>query len=395
MPDDDAVRDYLSLALELGHRLPGTVSARSGDLAAWQPRGLSPGALVREAGLLARRVPDAGLGPRRERFLLAQLAAMECTARRLAGQAVPLAEEVATCLGMPLPADVDHRPAHRELDALLPGPGDLAARLAAHRARDAVPRALLPGALAALAADLRERCRRAGLLAVDDEDVEFVVVDDAPWSALHRRVGPGRSQVLVNAGARPRRSRLAHLVAHEAYPGHHAEQLWRETVLVGGRGWREHEVVLLRSPQALLSEGAAETALHVLLGPDWGETVAGVLGAAGLPFDGASAQRVEACTARLAAVRVRAAVLLHGERARPADVLAHLRARALLDEAGARRVLRSLADPHRRGQAVAYVAGADLVRRWLDHPGATPAQRWRELHGGAWTPQGLADVLRR
>ncbi len=386
----------MSLVLELGHRAPGTVGIRSGDFAAWHPRGLSAPALVREAGLLAMRLPEAGLEPVRERFLAAQLRAVECTARRLAGQAVPFAVEVRECFGVPLARpDDDPRGARRELDALLPGPGDLAARLAAHRRRDTVPPDLLRPALAALAAELRSRCRDAGLLARADENVEFVIVTDAPWTALHRRVGPGRSQVLVNAGVPLRRSRLAGLVAHEAYPGHHAEQLRRETVLVGERGWREHAVLPVRTPQAVLSEGAAEHGLALVLGERWGEVAAGVLAGVGLPFDGAHAQRVEECLARLAGVRVEAAELLHGRRARPAEVLEHLRRGLLLDGAGARRVLRFVADPRWRGRGVAYVAGAELVGRWLERPGATPAERWRQLHDGAWTPAALRDELRR
>ncbi len=393
MPEPDAVRDYLALALELDHLLPGAVAARSGDFPAWRPRGSRPAALVREAGRLALALPDAGLDPRRERFLAAQLAAVECTARRLAGQAVPLAVEIATCFGVPLrTGDEDaYLTAHRDLAALLPGPGTPADRLAAHRAADAVPRDRLPAALAACAALLRERSRAAGLLdgGPADEHVAFRAVDDAPWRALLRRTGPGRSEVLVNAGARPRRSQLLRLVAHEAYPGHHVEQLRREADLVDGRGWTEHRLVLQRSPQVLLTEGAAERGLEVLgLGA---ADAAGVLADVGLPFDAELAAAVDACVARLARVRVDAAVLLHAHRAPPADVHAHLRRWLLLDDAGAHRVLRAAADPRRRGQAVAYVDGAELVGAWLSGSAPQRVQRWRELIGGARTP----DQLRR
>ena len=74
MPDVIAVRDYVSLCLELDHLIPGAVTVRSGDPSAWLPRGSSAAALVREAGRLAMRLPDAGLEPVRERFLAAQLA---------------------------------------------------------------------------------------------------------------------------------------------------------------------------------------------------------------------------------------------------------------------------------------------------------------------------------
>lgn len=405
MPVDAAVRDYLLLVLRLGRRCPGLLSVRSGDDELWaqahRETPPSAGALVRAAGELADRLPGLGLDPGRERFLAAQLVALEWTARRLAGQAVPFATEIAAVYDTRVGAGSTdgYRAAHRELDALLPGRGDLAARLAAHRARDEVPPDRLADAVAALAADLRDRARAAGLVS-GAESVEFEIVRDASWAALHRREAPGRSRVLLNSGARLRRAGLARLVAHEAYPGHHVEQWRRETVLVGERGWGEHRVVVLGSPQGLVAEGAAELGLHVLVGPGWGEWAAGVLGPLGLGFDGELAERVADVVGRLARVRLDAAVLLHGRRADPRDVLEHLRRWLLVDDAGARRVLRFLADPHRRGHTAAYVEGAPLVRRFVDRPGpdrpgADPPQRLRELHDGPWTPSGLRELLRR
>ncbi len=184
-------------------------------------------------------------------------------------------------------------------------------------------------------------------------------------------------------------------MAHESYPGHHVEQWRRETVLVGERGWGEHRVVVLGSPQGLVAEGAAELGLHVLVGSGWGRWAAGVLGPLDLGFDGELAERVADAVGRLARVRLDAAVLLHGHRARPEYVLGHLRRWLLVDDAGARRVLRFLADPHRRGHIAAYVEGAPLVWRFLDQAGTNPIQRLPELYDGPWTPSGLREVLRR
>lgn len=398
MPVEGAVRDYLLLALRLGDRRPGTIIAWSGDdglseqVRAERPP--SPAALVRAAGNLAVRLPALGLPRARERFLAAQLAALEVSARRLAGQAFPFAAELAATYDTPVRLDPEdgHRVAHRELDALLPGRGDLAERLAAHRRREEVPRERLAVAVDVLAVALQERARAAGLVA-GDQRVSTGIVDDEPWSALHRRDGPGRSRVLVNAAARPGRAQLARLVAHET--AHHVEQWRRETVLVARRGWREHEVVLAGTPQVLIAEGAAEQALRVIVGPDWGRWASAVLADVGLGFDGERAERIAAATDRLAGVRLDAALRLHAERARPAEVRAFLRRRLLIDDERAGRVLGFLADPRWRGHTAAYVVGAPLVRRWLDHSGAGPVQRLRELYDGPWTPGGLREELRR
>jgi hypothetical protein len=395
MPVDEVVGDYLSLAMGIDHHSVGTISVRSGDdrLPAGPPA--SPAALVRSAGRLVQRLPDLGLEPCRERFLTAQLVALETTARRLAGQGFPYLDALGAAADGPVAAGSpdDYRAAHRDLDALLPGSGDLATRLVEHRRRDEVPPDRLPAALAVLGEALRGRARDAGL--VDGpEEVAFEIVDGAAWSALHVRTGPGRSRVLVDAAARPTRAGLARLLAHESYPGHHVEQWRREEVLVGERGWAEHRLVLLGTPQALLAEGAADCGLYVLAGDRWGRWASGVLATVGLGFDGERAERIAAAVARLTRVRLDAALLWHG-RARPDDVEAHVRRWLLVDDRGARRVLGFVTDPRWRDHVVTYVEGAPLVRRWLDRPGATPAQRLRALHEQPWTPSGLRDELRR
>jgi hypothetical protein len=166
-------------------------------------------------------------------------------------------------------------------------------------------------------------------------------------------------------------------------------------VLVAPRGWCEHQVVLAGTPQTLIAEGAAEQALWVLVGPAWGRWASAVLADVGLGFDGERAERIAAATDRLAGVRLDALLLLHGGRARPAEVRAYLRRWLLVDDDRAGRVLGFLVDPRRRGHTATYVEGAPLVRRWLERPGAPPERRLRDLYDGAWTPAGLREELRR
>lgn len=121
----------------------------------------------------------------------------------------------------------------------------------------------------------------------------------------------------------------------------------------------------------------------------------GVLGSVGLGFDGERAERIDAALARPARVRLDAAPALHGARARPVEVEAYLLRWLLVDDAGARPVLRFLGDPLWRDHVVTDVEGASLVRACLDRPGSTPAQRLRGLHDGPWTLSGIREELRR
>ncbi len=375
MGEADGVPDaYVALCLRLRRLRPALVDAGAVDPALRRRVADEPlptaAALVREAGRLAAALPDAALEPARAEFLAGQLRAVEWRARRLAGQQVPFGHEVRACLDVAaVPGEPDaYRAAHRALAALLPGPGTLAARTAAHRRRDAAPADRLGPAVAALAAALRARATGPYGLA-PGEDVELRTVDDAPWRALQTYRGGHRSIVRVNAGARPAAGRLPRLVAHETYPGHHVECCRLERAAARGRV--ELSVAVAGSPQTVVSEGLAECALDVAVGPGWGRWAAAVLAPAGIVVDGVLAERLDPVLATLRRVRLDAALLLHGgartvRRVDAAEAAqAHLRRWLLLDDARARTMVEVLARPAERAQVVADVEGTELVRRLL------------------------------
>lgn len=380
----DVADGYLALVAGLDRLLPGTLAITGPAPRAALRR---PDEFVRLAGRLADALPG-DLPPERAAFLAAQLQACEQAARRLVGQRVPFADEVVATFGVRVtPGDEDsYRAAHRELDALLPGAGTPGERLAAHRARQRVPRALLLAAARALADALRAATAHRWPLPAG-EGVTFRLVDDAPWAALHHHGGGHRSVVVLNAAAGPGIGRLARLVAHETYPGHHAERCRKEAGLVA-RGWVEHRAVVLNTPQSLIAEGAAEIALGAAVGPAWGPFVQDVLAEAGVAADGELAQRVDAALAPLARVRLDAMVALHGRRVRESEVRTFLRHWLLVDDHGAERVLRFLRDPLWRLATVASVEGAARVGRWW---AADPSvARIAELLDAPLTP---ADLL--
>jgi hypothetical protein len=386
--------EYLALTFRLGRLVPGLSAVGNVDSEVWQrvrveptPR---PADLVRQSGRLAQELADIPLDPVRGDFLAGQLRAVECAARRLAGQPVPFVREMVECFDV-VPRrgrEDDYAAAHAELAALLPGSGSLAARLIAYRSAHEVPPDRLVAALATLSELLRGRTGAVVSLP-PTETVSFRVAGEAAWSALHRYCGRFRSQITVNAGARPRRTQLAQLVAHEAYPGHHTERCRKEAGI--GREWPEHAVLVANSPQSVVAEGAAELGLAAVLGPGWGPLVADALAGLGLDFDGELAERVEAATARLARVRQDAALLLHDRGAPVELVLAHLRRWLLVDEPRARQILQFMCQAVWRGYTTTYVEGAELVGAWWARdPG--PA-RLRRLLDEPLTPRTLRAEL--
>jgi hypothetical protein len=341
--------------------------------------------------VLAVDLPD-----HRREVLLAQLAALECTARRLAGDAVPFRREIELCMGVPVGpgSEDDYNAAHRELDGLLPGRGPLGERLAAHRSADELPADRLLPAVRALSEALRERVAPVYGLP-DGESVGFEVVDDAPWAALHQYRGAHRSVVRLNAAGRVRAGQLAQLVAHEAYPGHHTE-LCRVQDGPVAAGEVEHAVTLVLSPCSTVAEGLADAGLAALLGPGWGRWAAGVLAEVGVRTDGELTERVDRAMEGLLRVRQDAALLLHDRGASEDDVVAHVKRWSLVSEERARQQLRFLTHPLWRAYISTYVEGFELLSRWLGaRPAGQPvAERFLRLLDEPLTPARVTAELR-
>ena len=396
VPPEPVPDAYVALCLRLRRLVPALVDTAAVDLAWRRAVAAEPlptaAALVREAGRLASVLPDSGLDPRREQFLAGQLRAVEWRARRLAGQHVTFGREVRACLDVAMaPGEPDaYRAAHRELAALLPGSGPLAARLVAHRRHDAVVPGRLDGAVRALSGALRERVTwRYGLPAA--EEIEHGVVADAPWRALHTYRGGYRSVVRVNAGARPTAGRLPRLVAHETYPGHHTECCRAD--LAAARGRVELAATVPASPQTVISEGLAECGLDVAVGSGWGPWSAAVLAPVGVRTDDALAERLDPALAVLRRARLDAALLLHGDGRPGVDAVeraeAHLRRWLLLDATRAPRMAAALSRPLWRTQVVATVEGVALVNQELRRSGVDPVAAHVRLLDEPLVPSAL------
>ena len=78
---------------------------------------------------------------------------------------------------------------------------------------------------------------------------------------------------------------IAHLVAHEAYPGHHTEHTRKEVGLVRERGHLEETIFPVGTPQCLLAEGLADLGLEVVMGRRPEATVAEHLRPLGVRYD--------------------------------------------------------------------------------------------------------------
>ena len=294
-----AAERYLRLGLQLGRHVDGIVDAYFGppELAAAVEAAppVEPRALVAAAEALLDELEDG--------WLRDQVVGLRTYAGVLAGESGSYADEVEGCYGV-RPTYTDEAvfaAAHEQLEELLPGDGTLAERHARWEALD--PRAHGADRAHGRRRSSRRRARgRASLVELPaGEGVVLEIVRDEPWLAFCDYLGDLRSRIAVNVDLPMSAIELLVLAIHETYPGHHTERACKEQLLVRGRGLLEETLVLVPTPQSLVSEGIAELAPSLLLEGDAGAALAAVVREAGIELDLAHALAVERA---LRAVRV-------------------------------------------------------------------------------------------
>jgi hypothetical protein len=406
MAEPGLVERYLILGLRLGRHIDGMVDAYYGppELAAAvnaEPVH-PPEKLVAEARALLTAIDGGGVldhsgstgegaAPARRHWLRAQVIGLMTTARKEAGESISYADEVEACYGV-RPTRVEDdvlRDAHRRLDEVLPGSGPLAERLVAWRESHAVSVDRLRPAVDSLAEDLRARTRALFGLP-DGEHVEFELVTDQPWSGFNYYLGDLRSRVAINTDLPVLSTGLAHLVAHEAYPGHHTEHTRKEVGLVRRRHWWEESIFLVGTPQCLLAEGLADLGLEVVMGRRPEEEVAAHLRPLGIRYDAEVVAAVAEAGEALGAVRQNAAFRLHEDGADAETVTAEVARWGLLSTDRAAKAVEFLVHPTWRAYLTCYVEGLPLCRNFV---GGDPA-RFDRLLSEQLTPDVLSEQIR-
>lgn len=385
MPLHTAATTYVQLVLAVGQHDPGYVDAYYGPeplrpTGAAQPlQSLREQADALHRALLAQTPPaDQHL---RWQFLCKQAGSVAVYIRKLQGEQLPFDVESQGLYDAVSPRlDVQQLDAVlADLDALLPGTGEVPARMVDYNRRFQIPVDRLDAVFSAAIAEARQRTERhMALPAQESFRVEYVT--NQVWSAYNWFQGRAHSLIQVNTDLPLGISRAIDLAAHEGYPGHHVFHLLGEQHLVQEKGWVEYSVFPLYSPMALLSEGAANHGIEVVFPHAerlaFEENVLFPL--AGLdPQEAAGYYRVQAVVQRLSyAGNLVAQRFLDGEIDAEAAVALLMRY-CLYDEARARQRLRFI--QHNRAYVINYNLGQDLVRAYLHRvaPADDSAAQWR------------------
>jgi hypothetical protein len=364
-------RDYVLLGLRLGRVFPGLVDGYYGPPELQQTVNSEPlsdaGALIVAAERLAATLDQQPYEPRRRAYLARQVRAMETIARRVAGEQFSLLEEAERCFDIRpqrIPESVFEQ-AIAELDHLLPGSGSVQERQAARRRRMEIPGERADRILSLFARageEIRARTR-AFIPLPDGEQVEITLVKNKPWGAYNWYLGWYRSRIEINTDLPVLASNIVGLLAHEAYPGHHTEHARKEQLLYREGGALENSILLINTPECVISEGIATTAARVIFTPNelkaW--EAQHIYPEAGVAADDVDEDRLAVATHALAGVSGNAAILLHEERRPASEVVDYLQRYGLYDADRARKHLEFLQSPLWRAYTFTYYYGQELM----------------------------------
>ena len=372
---DEIATEYLLLALRLDHHDPGLVDGYYGpaDIKARTdlelPRSIDR--LRADATALRERVATEVVEPDRRAWLEAQLVALEGRAAVLGGEAISYLDQVERSFEIrpePRPESVFDTAAVA-LDATLPGWGSVEARLSNWDDRVTIP----PEAVAMTAGRMISALRELAVPSFgvpDGEALRLGLVRDQPWSAYEWYDGGLQSRIDLNTDLPIRAPDLLDTLAHETYGGHHLEHVWKERGLVEEADRLEHSVLLLLTPESLISEGLADLGPSLLIPDDVRvEMLAEALAAS---HAGDARWMAEIAVAirphrrRLGEVVVNAALLRWADGATSDETLAYIERVGRQSPERATKRLEFIEHPRWRTYVHVYHEGEPLLRRWVD-----------------------------
>jgi hypothetical protein len=357
-----AAERYLLLALRLGRHVDGLVDSYYGPAELQQQaeaEGMIDAAqLAVDADALLAELPDG--------WLYDQVKGCATYAHVLAGDDISYVDEVEGCYGV-RPELVDtsvYEAVHAKLDELLPGDGSLF-----ERRQDWRKRHLVDGALAVpVLNDLLPIMREAARAFVDLPEGEALTIDPVtgePWWAFNYYQGDLRSRVVMNVDVPTTGLDLIHLAAHEVYPGHHTEHAVKEQLLARDQGAIEESLQFVPTPQALLSEGIAETG-EDLIDDDTRAAAYDVLRKHGIEVSPELGERISKAVEPLRSVGLDAALMIHQHGVSHDEAQAYIERWNLVEPDQAKHSVSFATDPTWRAYVVNYSAGRDLCRAYVN-----------------------------
>lgn len=402
---DRVAEDFVRMTLEAGEREPGYVDAYYGpvhlmDSAKAAPRPVS--VLRKEADrlmILVNATKDKDLSPderRRKLFMKGQLKAAQTRLAMLAGDKFSFEDEAEGLFGVrpvlkPLKS---FDPILARIDKIVPGKGDLAARVDAFQNKYVIPtdkvEAVMQAGIAACKAKTEQHIKLPA-----NERFDLAFVTKKPWSGYNWYKGDAHSLIEINTDLPIYISRALDLGCHEGYPGHHVLNTLLEEKLTKEKGWVEFSVYPLFSPQSFIAEGSANFGIELAF-PGQAKTEFErdkLYALAGLDPKTAKAygELQDAKGALSSAGNTIAALYLSGKMTKDQAVQALMKY-GLYSRGGAEKRV-SFIETY-RSYVINYNLGQDMVRNYVYRAGKTDDARWKAMERVISEPTTPADLRR-
>lgn len=270
---DQLAEQYVKLALMVGQHQDYYIDAYYGPKE-WQENAEKmplPTLLNNATGIIGQiEQLDVGAEQQlRKDMLLVQTLSVKAFIEQLNGKQLSFDEESMALYDAKSPnlSEADFDKALQELDQLLPGEGDLNARLDTFKQDFVIPLEKLNEVFVAAIEESQKRTK-AHIELPEQESFTIEYVTDKPWSGYNWYKGNSFSLIQVNTDFPIQIDRAIDLASHEGYPGHHVFNSLMEKHLVNDKGWVEYSVYPLYSPLSLLAEGSANYGIQVAYSHD-------------------------------------------------------------------------------------------------------------------------------
>lgn len=329
----------------------------------------------------------------RRDFLTVQTRAMQTIVKLKRGQQLSFLEEARELYDIePMrKPESQFEAAHQRLEQLLPGTGSVKERLQTFREKFKIAPECLQPVIDVINLELQRRSHKLFDL-TDTESCEFVMVQNKPWSGYNWYLGNGCSRIDINTDLPKYLYEAPNLVAHEAYPGHHTEHIVKEKKLLLENDWQEFSIQLLNSPESVLAEGIATSALEVVMSESelmaWiAQELAEI---AGLKLTLEEVEtKFQLAKARdlLGYVQGNAAYKLFQDHESEKTILEYLQHYGLHNLNEANKQLEFI--HHARAYVYTYTTGYDLLKTLFEH--GDKIEIFKRLLEQAFTPSGLRD----
>ena len=232
----------------------------------------SPNRLLNDCKALQKDLFKQGYDKKRERYLEKILTAMRTSIEILNGVEIPFKEQFLRLYDVVLQpvneSELDNL--KEDFNAAYGGLGSLEKRMSDLRVRRTVPERNVFELFKKALDITRERTKELFVdLLPENEYINLELVKNnnnnkIKWTYYNWYMGNFRSRIEVNPNYNIYWTSFLSAATHEGYPGHHTEFVVKEQKLYRELNQFEHSILLLNSPKLIISEGIANTAVHML-----------------------------------------------------------------------------------------------------------------------------------